>query len=373
MKLSKLRAILLSIFCVFISGIMLFMSKEVGDGISTGLTICTTVIIPSLLPFMVLTGFICMSSACQVISKPLAPITTKLFRLPSDMGAVILMSFIGGYPAAARILSTMVTEKRISSETASRMLCFCVNAGPPFIISAVGVGVFGSLSLGIVLLISQILSAIIIGILVSIKSPRENTRYTPKPMSVSLAFTSAVVSSVYAMLQICAFIIIFACVISMLKSTGTLFYLSSFIANLFPTPYLDSAFFSCLLSGLLEVTSGSIMAYSLRSSDLAFIITAFLVSFSGLSIIFQIMSCFKDTSVNMKPFIYSRISHGLLTASIGYPLYKHFVKTISVGYITSPPVMVLTPNSILLSLCMLSMCSIVIMSVSLGRIPLKNR
>lgn len=77
------------------------------------------------------------------------------------------MSFVGGYPVGAKTIASLVREKKLSQETAARMLCFSVNAGPSFLIGTVGVALLGSPRLGWILLFAQIASAFLIGGIVS--------------------------------------------------------------------------------------------------------------------------------------------------------------------------------------------------------------
>ena len=51
----------------------------------------------------------------------------------------------------------------ISKKEAERVMTFCNNPGSAFVISAVGVSLFGSLKLGIILYVCVILSSVIVG------------------------------------------------------------------------------------------------------------------------------------------------------------------------------------------------------------------
>ena len=59
----------------------------------------------------------------------------------------------------------MYETKQISLNQARRMSLFCVGAGPAFLITAVGTVLLGNTKLGIILLVSQLISGLILGII----------------------------------------------------------------------------------------------------------------------------------------------------------------------------------------------------------------
>lgn len=142
---------------------LLWKTQEVSDGVREGLTRCAAVVIPSLFPFMILAGLISASRVGTVLSRWIARPAGWLIGLPDSLGAVFLMSFVGGYPVGARMLASMLERREIDRDTAAAALCLCVNAGPSFLISAVGAGMFGSRRAGAFLLIAQVCSALVVG------------------------------------------------------------------------------------------------------------------------------------------------------------------------------------------------------------------
>ena len=354
----------------WIAVLLLLESKTVGAGIRNGITLCTNIMIPSLFPFLVFSGFLTLSPISQWIARPFGWITRHLFGLPEEMGTVFLLSCIGGYPVGARAIVSLLEQKRLDSPTASRMLCFCVNAGPSFLISAVGVSLYGNGQIGLVLLISQLSSALLIGWVLSwMKTPFSLPIKKEYPSTAS-AFVQAVTSSAIGMLYICAFVVLFSGLLSALETTGILPAFCQLLSHRLPWS-VDASFYSALCSGLLEVTSGCIAAAQLDGKT-AFLLTAFLVSFGGFSVICQIAACFNNVSLSLVPFVLSRFANGFLTAAIAYPLYEKFCKTISVSISSYPPLMVVSTQSVVIALCMIAMCSIVLLSISVKRLSIRK-
>ncbi len=356
----------LAIGIIVLAFFLLKLSKPVGDGIRSGLALSANVIIPSLFPFMVLASFISFSFISEKLSSLLSPITTKVFGLPKQMGAVLLMSFVGGYPVGARMLSGMVESKKISGQTAERMLCFCVNAGPSFILSAIGASMLGSIQLGVILFSSHVLASLTVGFLLArFRTPSPQPAHAPNTAQpLYAAFVSAVCSSASSVISICAFIVLFSGMIAFGNSTGLFLGLSKFLHTLIP--FGSAAFWEGLITGILEVTTGCArLAESGAVGASTVVLISFFLSFGSLSIIFQIMFCFKGLSVSMKPFLISRFVCGVLSAVFAFLLLKIFGEGIVAVAAGMKAIFVLPgPVQIITILCMLGMCSILLMSVN---------
>ena len=118
-----------------------------GAGVTQGLSSCVNTLIPSLFPFMVLSTYMAESGLAASLGKWAQPVTRFLFRQPGCAAAVVLMGFVGGYPAGAKTVSRLLEQGELTREQAGRLLCFCVSAGPPFVLTAVGI-VFGLMIVG---------------------------------------------------------------------------------------------------------------------------------------------------------------------------------------------------------------------------------
>lgn len=282
----------------FLAAILLLIDSDVvRSGVTKGLYSCAYVLIPSLFPFMVLSGVLNESKAAAGFQKILSPVVTHLFHLPAHTACAVFMGFIGGYPVGAKTIAELLDQNRIDEKTAGRMLCFCVNAGPSFLITAVGAGMLGNIKTGVLLLGCQWLSAILIGIFLGLlhrKEPFKNDSSQQDPLPFSGALVKGVQSGISGMLSVIAYVLIFSALIELLFS-----YLS---ANSQAGLYI---------SGILEVTTGCI---HVADGSRNLILIAFFISFSGLSIICQAMSFFKGKKIPYFPFYLSRLIHGELTA-----------------------------------------------------------
>ena len=104
----------------------------------------------------------------------------------------------------------------MSREEGERLLTFCNNSNPVFLISVLGVGVFGSVRTGIWLWLIHVLSALLTGLLFRGRGTfarRREMAKVPAFRAVSLpaAVVEAVGSSLRGMLSVCAFVVFFSC------------------------------------------------------------------------------------------------------------------------------------------------------------------
>ncbi len=341
---------------------LLALPGTVSKGILSGLRACGGVIIPSLFPFMVLSGFVTLSPVGELLSRPLTLITTKMLRLPRQLGGVVLMSFIGGYPVGARAISNLLRQGRISPQTAARMMVSCVNPGPSFVIGAVGLLVLGSPQAGAAVFAAQAVSALLLGWLFARRAKDEpppalqTADYPPLPV----AFVEAVRGAAMAMVVICGFVLLFSAVIALLNADGMLGRLSGWVSAA-TLGLIPADAFSCALAGMLEVTYGTLLCGVLPPQT-ARLLVPFLLAFGSVSVICQVAACFDGQKINLRPFVLSRFLHGLLTAVIAQPLLGLVPKTASVFLPGDRPLPYTTPATMPATLLLVAMASMLLLS-----------
>lgn len=333
---------------------LLTQSAAVSQGVRNGLEMCAGVLIPSLFPFMALSSFLSLTSAAGILSIPLTPVTTRLFKLPKALGAVVLLSLIGGYPVGAKSISLLLSQGKITKATAERMLCFCVNSGPSFLVTAVGIGMLTSKTAGIILFFSQTVATLLIGMAVSFRTKMPPAESEGIRIKTDEAFVTAVSSASSAMLAMCSFAILFSGILAVVSASGFVEMASRFLG-------VEEALAKAAISGILEVTSGCVNSAGLGGIT-SFALISAAVSFGGLSVLFQIMSCFRENPVSFRPLIMSRFCHILLAGAIAIPLYKRFCEVHTVFAASGRPTVQTSAHSLLISVCLLFMCAVMTLS-----------
>ena len=323
LNFGNIRTIFAFIICFYL---IINYSKSISLGIKTGLLICANIIIPSLFIFMVFTTYFQKSGGVFLVSKVLSPFTKYVLHIDKSLGGVILLSFIGGYPIGGKLISSLVEENKVDLNTAEKMLPFCVNAGPSFLITAVGVSMYKSLTFGIFLYTTQILtSLLLLSIFCRNTKNKSYGKIEKENFNFSQCFTSSVSQSVTTLIGLCGYIIFFSALTSFFKDNN---FIYNFLSNIHLSDSLSKVI-SDILIGLLEVTSGIVNFATYPQNCVSVIL--FLMSFSGISVIFQVLSFFKDYKISVAKFIVMKVIHGAFTVLVGKILYPIFMSDTKVN------------------------------------------
>ncbi len=320
-KLSKAYLFLIrysfSVFAVFSAGfILLRFSSYSAEGVKKGMDICMKSLIPSLYPFMILTNYYALSGPSGIRAGLTDRLCHAVFRLPGCTAAVILFSFIGGLPVGAKMAVSLYERGLISEQQCSRLLCFCVNPGPAFVISAVGMNMLGSEKTGVIIYTSLIISSVIIGIASRYFSGGDEAYISSaaeeKKALKSAPIEEAVKKSSKALFGICGWVVAFSCI-------------NEIAVNLNLSDAVKT-FFLCVS----EMTAGSITA----SEGFNAPIVAAVIGFSGFCGHLQLIGEIRKVRLKYKYFLVSRIINSGLSAVICSFLMKCFPvaeETFSVG------------------------------------------
>ncbi len=289
---------------------LLLFPASVRASAAQGISSCLTVLVPSLFPFMALASFAVNSPAARVLGRPLGPLVRWVFRLPECCGAVILMSFLGGYPAGARGVSLLLEQKQVTPAQAGRMLLFCVNPGPAFVVSFVGVGMLGSARLGWLLFLAVTAAGLLLGGLTALTAPVPPKSAPAAPTEASGALVRSIADAARSVLVMSACVVLFSVLTGILRQCGAL---PAMVRLLSRWRVLSPMEWAATLSFLLEVTGGVGDGLRLGVSPALF---AFGLGFGGLCVHLQVLAFFPARSGRLGAFFLCRLAHGLLSAGL---------------------------------------------------------
>lgn len=280
-------------------------------------------VFPSLFPFLVIVNLIFAFGGIEIYSKILGKILCTPLRLPKECSVVILASLFCGYPLGSRYACELYERKVINKVTLERLLNIATNGSPLFIIGTVGTAMLNSAFLGYILLISNALSCIIIGLILPTKktvnfnlsgnSSVAATQIKENP-NFGVALKNALEDATKTCLSIGSFVVIFSVIISIIKSSGIY---HTAINALCSTGIIDHSILDGLFLGFIEITNGcSIVATSNLSLNVKILICSFLIGFSGLSITFQVYSFVYKYKVSMKKYLSLKVVQGIICTLI---------------------------------------------------------
>lgn len=315
-------SLIASIICVL-------YSAQVKNGIITGLKVCSEALIPSLFPFFCVCFF--TTGLAQGKSGFLSRLFSAAFKLPPEAGIVFLLSMISGYPGGIIMVNDLFKKGILTRSQAKRMCLFSCSSGPAFCVIAVGEGICSSKKTGLFLLISNIVSQIIIGLVLSLfskeKAECKEVRLYEEKKDYSALFTDSVEKSINSVISVCAYVLIFSAV-------GELIGMTKIKEEI-----------KRLIFMLLEVTTGCIKCGNKP------IMLAFILGFGGFCVFFQIKKHLQNTGARFFHFVLSRLASGLLSAGIYFVLLTAFpvaAQTMAEGIKTVHAVSFSAPISALL-------------------------
>ncbi|MBP8640979.1 MAG: sporulation protein [Oscillospiraceae bacterium] len=306
--------------CAFIG--LLFCPAASAGGARAGLLLCSGIIVPSLFPFAVLSNVLLELGLPQKLGKICSPVTRALFGVSGAGSAAFFLGIAGGYPLGAISISEMYSKGALRKSEAERLLSFCDNSGPAFIVSVAGSAVFGSVKIGFFLYGVHILAAILTGII--LKSKQHTVRTSALPVTVtsfSGAFTDSVKHATGTMVTVCGFVVFFSVLVGMLDAFGMLSALTGQISSGFGT---ELHFSRSLLTGLLELGTGTSSMLGLRANATNLSLCSFIIGWGGVSVHAQAAAVIREGGLSPARHAFGKLLHGGLSALVTFFTYSLF-------------------------------------------------
>lgn len=252
------------------------------------LLLCIRTVIPSLFPFLFLSGLI--TALLWGNSGVLMCFPARMMGLPKGAESLFPAAFLGGYPAGAAAIGSAYYTGRLQKEEAQQLLSFCSNAGPAFLFGMIAPQ-FPRLWMGWCLWLIHLVSAAMVGSLL----PRpERIRFSSQEKVLS---SRAILwDSIKTMGMICGWILLFRILLG---------YLDRWILWLLP-PWGQ-----VLIWGLLELSNGCCVLTAVRDISVRFVIAAAMVSFGGLCVTMQTASVIFGLS--MKQYLAGKLLQTLFS------------------------------------------------------------
>ena len=298
---------------------LMFWPQEAMEAAREGLRLCYNVILPSLFPFFVLSALVVDLGLAGYIGRALEGLMRPLFNVPGACASAFALGFVGGYPVGARTALSLYQKGLCTRTEAERLLAFCNNSGPAFILGVVGAGVFASSKVGLLLYLAHAAASVCVGLLFRFykrEGKRRERRASPtfEAERITVAFTGAIKNSFLSTLNICAFVVFFTVVIKLLFLSGLLPGLAGVLGALLSPLGFSTRWAERLLTGLIELTSGvwTLTGAGTMSGKLS--MAAFLLGWAGLSVHCQVLSFIGGSGLSVRTYIGGKLLHGGLSA-----------------------------------------------------------
>ncbi len=295
---------LITLLLLFLTGSILTHPALSLHYATLGLELWFTKMLPSLLPFMILSGILFRMQLTEKLAAVAYPVLRPLFRVRKNVCYCILMGFFCGFPMGAKVTADAYKGGLITRREAEYLLAFCNQIGPVYFCSFVLPLLKRQLTLpyllgmyGIPLLYGLVLRYTLFHDLdgLSHLSPKvpaasfelrvcTKEKEHSAPERLLCAVNASVASSMQSILMLGGYMILFN------------------ICNLLPS-LLPGGTLSLLAAPLVEITGGlmqledSLPLYSLLA-----------LSFGGCSCMAQTYGCISKTDLSVWDYMLHRIA-----------------------------------------------------------------
>ncbi len=297
-KRQKLSFLFTVFCCALVFFISLFASDKISHSVKSALSLCSGVIIPSVFPFMIVSDFLYAYMSFSSASI-IGDVFERIFKINRVGIYPFVLGMLCGFPLGVKCTAELYRDGKLTRDEAERLIGFCNNTGPAFLVSGIGLGLRKNALDGLILYFVMVISAIITGVVFSLKSKivsEERCSFT----GASFSFTSSIKNAGVNTLHICSYLTFFACIVGMLRNTiGENYIYLSFI------PFLEVGSATSILSKT-----------KLLSSRLSLALSSFAVGFSGLSVHMQALSFISDTDIRTRKYFLMKLFEGIISFTI---------------------------------------------------------
>ncbi|WP_343209536.1 transporter [Anaerolentibacter hominis] len=279
------------------------MLQTIFTGAKNGLLLWFNTLLPSLLPFMILTQVIISRQWAARISGIFYPVLHRLFGLSRNGCFPFVIGLLSGYPVGAKTCADLKRQGLISREEGQFLLSLCNNASPPFILTFVAGQCLNLPAHAFALLLLMHLSVILASVILRVCSHKrgwyfpESVRSDRGPcVPFMTALDNAIMSSFEVITKVGGYVILFSIAVLLLK------------------PFIPAAFL-----GILEITTGTAALSGVSlSAGLAFTAAAAVITFGGLSALAQTKSVLSGSGLSIRPYFLTKALAALLACGLSY-------------------------------------------------------
>ena len=260
-----------------------------------GLTLWFEQILPTLLPFSVISYIVLHSN---LFSHPAHEKKHSFLRIQPEEWYVIFCGFLFGFPIGSKLSADLYEHHRIVKKRAQILACFTNNLSPVFVTSVLVNQLHFSSVVPFVLLLYGIPLCICLALLSFIKPERFVHEKKASRFQLNMQIVDAgIINGFETLIKICGYIMMFSIFAEIAQSI----------------PY-GSSFPKLVLTGCLEVTNG-ISALSQFSCNhfQKYLLTVLFLALNGISGLFQTASLLSVSNLSIKQYLKMKL---LLIAAI---------------------------------------------------------
>lgn len=275
---------------------MLLKPMDALEGAKDSLLMWFHSLLPSLLPFMILSGLLVSTGSAVLCTSLFHPIFHRLFKTSQEGTFALIIGFLCGFPMGAKILSDFRLQNKISKEEGNFLLGFCNNFSPMFVLSFLcPLLTIPQWKILLIVFGSPLLYGIFYGLFFK-KSQTPNSKKDKVPLTFSFSMVdTAIMSGFTAITKLGGYLILFGIFAKMVTALPAATILKG-----------------CLIS-LTEITNGIAVTSSLVLSEkLKALILLPGLALGGLSGLAQTKCMIGETDLSLKNYALAKLMCALI-------------------------------------------------------------
>lgn len=290
--------------------IFLIFPQAVSESATEGLLMWFQIVLPTLLPFSIVSSVIMGLGLTGGISRVVAPILCRFFGI-SKMGCYpVVVGMLSGYPLGAATVARLYQQGDIGRREAQYILHFCNNASPMFLVEFIGVSCLGlhkPLLILIIVYLAGWLGAFCERIVFKIQG-KKILSSNPVKHAVRHGGSSPGIIKVLDESILHSFV--------MLTKVGGYIILFSILAGVIRQMWSMPEIWKASLVSILEITSGAISVVGAAPGSMGMILLAGFSAFGGFSSVAQTASVLSETDLSMFQYLLAKLRQGLFAMGI---------------------------------------------------------
>ncbi len=319
-KKSRFQSRLLKLGLLLFLGLILVFPSIAFAGARNGLLLWWDILLPTLLPFMIISGLIIRLRITRVLSILLYPIFKHILPISKEGCYPVFIGFLAGYPVGAKTTADLRQQGVLSTKEAQVLCAFTNNASPMFVLSFIATSNLATPKIGLhlllLLILSSYLSALLWYFVISKKSYQ---------CCNTVNATNSTVINVYPKFQFEMVDDAILCAFEVVTKVGGYILLFSVLASFLTSLPIPFGPITATFTGILEITTGnhniSALAISLKEK---IVLISTITAFGGLSGFAQTKSVLSGTNLSSTHYIICKLMSAL-AAFLLSTLYTTFL------------------------------------------------
>ena len=300
------------IFILSIFLFLLFNIQTTKNAAALGFNNFCNIILPTLFPFILITNIIIYFNSFSILSSLTLPLKKLKLNVSTTNLFCITIGFLCGFPVGIKTVSDLYQKNEITKYTAIKLVFISHNISPALniiIINKISDYFYLTITKKLyIFFIPYISSLLLYFIVIKVFKNRDKKKVENKdiqkecPLNPANSYKNIVDNTIHTLCYICFYIVIFSIISSLISK-----------CNLPDTIYM-------IICSLIDVTNILIYTFDINMSFFYSVIT-FLMSFGGISALFQSMQLLDNVKIQKRYLIYAKILSACISVLLSVVLY----------------------------------------------------